>query len=520
MVGEVELAVSPGLWRRIRVWPSSTRVRWDGRSARKTFADDEWVRQYLRTSGQSDLVQQHLATVVRLHRENRYDRSTDDVEQLIGHTPQTVEQYVASHTRNCLPKSPAVGDFRSVVVSCQPLLVDAGGAHDVFPQRYLAAKTISAPIREIHRCAIAAWIDCVPGNPPGGIEVSDTMSEPTSAVEQVEPVTPDAIMQLGLAFWGSKTLLSAVEMRLFAVLSEAGPLDAEELREQLGLHPRGARDFFDALVALGMLERNAGRYSNTPATELFLDPAKPSYMGGILEMANARLYQFWGSLTEGLRTGKPQSEAKTGGDFFESLYADPERLAQFAGAMSGLSTATGQAIAAKFPWRDHASVIDIGCAEGAVPVAIAQAHEHLTGGGFDLPPIEPIFDAHVARAGLADRLNFTPGDFFADPLPSADVLIMGHILHDWDLDQKRMLLQKAYAALPDGGRADRVRSDHRRRPPHERFWTSDESEHADRGAVGFDYTGADCRAWMADAGFSDSYVEHLVGPDSMVVGIK
>ena len=65
----------------------------------------------------------------------------------------------------------------------------------------------------------------------------------------------------------------------------------------------GARDFFDALVALGMLERNAGRYSNTPATDLFLDPAKPSYMGGILEMANARLYPFWGSLTEGLRTG-------------------------------------------------------------------------------------------------------------------------------------------------------------------------------------------------------------------------
>jgi hypothetical protein len=161
--------------------------------------------------------------------------------------------------------------------------------------------------------------------------------EAASGVEQAEPVTPDAIMQLGLAFWGSKTLLSAVEMRLFAVLSNAGPLDAEQLRERLGLHPRGARDFFDALVALGMLERNAGRYSNTPATELFLDPAKPSYMGGLLEMANARLYPFWGSLTEGLRTGKPQSEAKTGGDFFASVYADPGRLAQFAGAMSGLS---------------------------------------------------------------------------------------------------------------------------------------------------------------------------------------
>jgi len=337
---------------------------------------------------------------------------------------------------------------------------------------------------------------------------------------ETEPVTPDAIMQLGTAFWGSKTLLTAVELRVFCALSEAGPLGVDDLRERLGLHPRSARDFFDALVALGMLERDdSGRYSNTPATDLFLDPAKPSYMGGILEMFNARLYGFWGSLTEALRTGEPQSEVKTGGDFFKTLYADPEKLAQFAAAMSGLSTATGQAIAAKFPWRDYGSVIDIGCAQGAVPVAIATAHEHLTGGGFDLPPIEPIFNANVARSGLADRLRFTGGNFFADPLPSADVLIMGHILHDWDLDQKRMLLGKAYAALPKGGALivyEAIIDDDRRENAFGLLMSLNMLIE-DRG---FDYTGADCRGWMADTGFCESYVEHLVGPDSMVVGIK
>ena len=163
-----------------------------------------------------------------------------------------------------------------------------------------------------------------------------------SAAEQADALTPDAIMQLGTAFWGSKTLLSAVELKLFGALSEAGPLDAEELRERLGLHPRSARDFFDALVALGMLARTNGRYSNTAQTDLFLDPAKPTYMGGFLEMSNARLYTFWGSLTEGLRTGQPQSEVKTGGDFFETLYADPEKLAEFTGAMSGLSLRDGR----------------------------------------------------------------------------------------------------------------------------------------------------------------------------------
>jgi SAM-dependent methyltransferase len=347
------------------------------------------------------------------------------------------------------------------------------------------------------------------------------MSGPTTAstAGQAGPLSPDGIMQLGFGFWGSKTLLSAVELKLFAVLSEAGSLDADELRDRLGLHPRSARDFFDALVALGMLDRADGRYSNTPETDLFLDPAKPTYMGGILEMLNARLYTFWGSLTEGLRTGQPQSEVKTGGEFFETLYADPEKLAQFTGAMTGLSRAAGDAIAAKFPWRDYGSVIDIGCAQGAVPVAIATAHNHLTGGGFDLPPVEPIFNAYVAQFGLADRLRFTPGDFFTDPLPSADVLIMGHILHDWELDQKRLLLQKAYDALPTGGALivyEAIIDDDRR---HNAFGLLMSLNMLIEG-LGFDFTGAACRGWMADVGFSKSYVEHLFGPDSMVVGIK
>src|SRR5262245_14654377 len=94
-----------------------------------------------------------------------------------------------------------------------------------------------------------------------------------AAADGSKAVTPDAIMQLGTAYWGSKTLLSAIELKLFALLSELGPLSADELRDRLGLHPRSARDFFDALVALGMLERDDGQYRNTPETDLFLDPA-------------------------------------------------------------------------------------------------------------------------------------------------------------------------------------------------------------------------------------------------------
>jgi SAM-dependent methyltransferase len=327
-------------------------------------------------------------------------------------------------------------------------------------------------------------------------------------------------MQLGMGFWGSKALLSAVELGVFSELADAGALDGEELRERLGLHQRSARDFFDALVALGMLDRENGRYANTPATDLFLDPAKPSYMGGILEMANARLYGFWGSLSEGLRTGEAQNEAKGGEDFFGELYADSARLAQFASAMTGVSGGTAQALASKFQWRDHTSVVDIGCAQGAVPVQIALAHEHISGGGFDLPPLAPIFDEYVAGFGLGERLSFTAGDFFADPLPEADVLVMGHILHDWDMDQKRVLLAKAYDALPDGGALivyEAMIDDERR---GNAFGLLMSLNMLIETPGGFDFTGADCCGWMKDAGFRETSVDHLVGPDSMVVGIK
>ena len=171
-----------------------------------------------------------------------------------------------------------------------------------------------------------------------------------------EHPTPEHILQVGLGFWASKTLLSAIEMEVFTELARH-PEDGEALRERLGLHERSARDFFDALVALGFLERRDGVYSNTPATELFLDKRKPSYVGGILEMANHRLYRFWGGLTEGLRTGRLQNEAKTGDlPFFEALYADPARLREFLAAMTGLSHGANLAIAARFPWADHATL--------------------------------------------------------------------------------------------------------------------------------------------------------------------
>lgn len=338
--------------------------------------------------------------------------------------------------------------------------------------------------------------------------------------EMNAPVTPDNIMQLGLGFWASKTLLSAVELGLFTELAR-GAMTAEQVRERFNLHPRALRDFLDALVSLRLLERDAeGLYGNTPDAEMFLDRAKPTYIGGMLEMANARLYPFWASLTEALQTGRPQNEAKSGGNFFEALYADPKRLEDFLSAMTGLSLGAGRAIAEKFPWSDYKTFIDVGAAQGGVPVQIALAHPHLTGGSFDIPATGPVFEKYVAQHGLSDRLCFYPGDFFKDKLPSADVLIMGHILHDWNMEEKRMLLKKAYDALPQGGALivfEALIDDERRENTIGLLMSLNMLIETPGG---FDYTGADCSGWMREAGFKQTRVEHLVGPDSMVIGIK
>lgn len=331
--------------------------------------------------------------------------------------------------------------------------------------------------------------------------------------------SPEKILGLGLSFWHSKALLSAVELGVFTVLAEQ-PADLATLTRRLGLHERSARDFLDALVALSLLERENGVYRNTTETDLFLDRAKPSYVGAILEMANARLFSSWNSLTEALKTGQRQSENKNEEDFFGALYADPERLRGFLAAMSGISAGPAQAIAEKFPWKDYESFVDVGVAQGMVPVTLARAHPHLSGGGFDLAPVRPIFEDFVAKNGLSDRLKFYAGDFFKDDLPKTDVIVMGHILHDWDLSQKRALLAKAFDALPKGGAVivyDAIIDDDRR---ENAFGLLMSLNMLIETPGGFDYTGTDCQGWMREAGFSHTRVEHLLGPDSMVIGVK
>jgi hypothetical protein len=298
-----------------------------------------------------------------------------------------------------------------------------------------------------------------------------------------------------------------------------------ELQTALRLHPRANPDFFDTLVALRFLDRDGdgpgSRYRNTTETAVFLDRHSPQFMGGFLEMANARLYRFWGDLAEALRTGSPQNEIKrTGAPMFAELYRNPERLEQFMDAMSGISAANFQAFAEKFDFSRYHTMCDVGGATGQLAMSVAARNPHLRCLSLDLPAVTPIAERKIAAAGLADRVVARSLDCFTEPLPKADVITMGMILHDWNLEKKMHLVRAAYDALPPGGAfvvVENLIDDARRKNA---FGLMMSLNMLIEFGDAFDFTGADFSEWCRAVGFRRMEVIPLAGPASAGVAYK
>lgn len=337
-------------------------------------------------------------------------------------------------------------------------------------------------------------------------------------------LTPVRIMEVGMAFWPARTLLTAIKLGVFTELGK-GAMTGAELRDAHGLHPRSTPDFFDTLVALRFLERDGdgetAKYRNNEETAMFLDRNSPAFMGGFLEMAHDRLYPFWGDLHEGLRTGKPQNETKHGGKgLFEELYSQPERLEQFMDAMAGISAGNFQAFAEKFDFSNYRTLTDVGGATGLLSMLVAKHNPNMTCTTTDLPAATEIAWRKIAEADLSDRVKVEPIDFFSDPIPSADVVTMGMILHDWNLEKKMMLIRKAYDALPEGGAfvvIEALIDDARR---ENAFGLMMSLNMIIEFGEAFDYTGADFDKWCKEVGFKRTEVLHLAGPASAGIAYK
>jgi len=335
---------------------------------------------------------------------------------------------------------------------------------------------------------------------------------------------PSRIMQISTSFFAAKTLLSAVELGLFTELAKT-PMTGQDIASALGLHRRAIPDFPDALVALGLLSREGdgpgALYKNTPETAAFLDRKSPDYVGGLLEMLNARIYRFWGDLTEALRTGKPQNEIKhSGAPMFDTLYEHPERFEQFLNAMAGASLRNFRKLTREFDFARFGTVSDIGGANGQLACLVARAHPHLRCLSFDLPKATDMARLRIEREGLTDRVAAVSGDFFSNPLPPADVITMGMILHDWNLARKKLLIQKAYEALPDGGAyivIEALIDDARRENAAGLLMSLNMLiEFGDA----FDFSGADFIGWCREAGFRRFEIIPLEGASSAAVAYK
>ena len=335
---------------------------------------------------------------------------------------------------------------------------------------------------------------------------------------------PSRIMDVGMGFWPSKVLLSAIELDLFTELGDTS-MAGKEIGERIGLHPRAIYDFLDGLVALRFLDRDgdgpAGRYRNSAEAAEFLDEKSPAYIGGFFKMCNARLYGFWGDLTEALRTGQPQNETKGGGNpMFAELYADPARLEQFLHAMAGVSLGSTHALAEQFDFTRYDTVCDVGGATGLQSMVLARRYPELHCTTYDLPVVAPIAEKAIAAAGLSERVTVASGDFFADPLPRADVIVMGQILHDWNLDRKMQLISAAYDAVPDGGAFIAVESliDDARR--ENVFGLMMSLNMLVEFGDAFDYTGSDFAGWCREIGFREVDILPLGGPTSAAIAYK
>ncbi|MEW2380539.1 methyltransferase [Micromonospora sp. NPDC047707] len=258
--------------------------------------------------------------------------------------------------------------------------------------------------------------------------------------------SPARLLRLGNAFCESQALLTAVELDLFRTLRDT-PATGAEIRDRLGLHGRGLDDFLNLLVALDLLYVEDGRYHNADDVDRFLTGRGPGDVTGFLRGAKANLYPVWNGLTETLRTGRPRTPAAD----FAGMLADPTGLRRYAHMMDGVLRPLIPRLVAAIDWTAYGSVLDVGGCRGSLVGQLVLAHPHLAGHVFDLPQLGPVCAEHMAELGTADRVRFHAGNFFADPLPPADVVVFGHILHNWRPWQREELVWAAYRAVRPGG---------------------------------------------------------------------
>lgn len=339
--------------------------------------------------------------------------------------------------------------------------------------------------------------------------------------------TPAAILQMGTGFWASKVLLTAVQFELFTQLAKQPNQSVKDIKSNLDLKctDRNAYDFLDCLAGLGFLNRegllDTATYSNTMDTDIFLDKAKPSYIGGLLEMQNEQGWTVWAKLDKGLKTGLIQHDVKDNGeDIFGFINSNPEMFKKFVDGMTGVQMGNFIALAQNFDFSNYKTLVDAGGSAGMLSVMVAKNNPHMNCTTFDLPALETMATETIEKFKMEEKVKIMNGDFFKDGLPKADIVTMGNILHDWDEDTKIKLMKTAYDALPKGGvfiAIEHVIDDERKQNV---FGLMMSLNMLIETCDGFNYTFDDFNKWAKKAGFSSTELMPLTGPASAAIAYK
>jgi hypothetical protein len=327
---------------------------------------------------------------------------------------------------------------------------------------------------------------------------------------------PLQVLALGTGFAEAKVVLAALELGLFAHLGD-GSATEQELRADLGIDARPAPAFLGVLVSLGLLSIEDGRYRNTSAARHYLIATSPTYVGGFLSRADSVLYPAWGNFSEALRTGRPQAHRRPGNPFDE-VTEIPAQLLGFLEMMDAMNGMVGRPLAKAFDWSSVRTFTDLGGARGNLSAALVRAHPHLRGTVFDLPAMKLAFERHVEQLNVAEQVSFVGGDFFSDPLPSSEVMIFGHVLHDWSDERCQQLVSKAYEALPAGGTLLLYDPMLTENPSRLHLTISLHMLLTTEG--GREYPTTDALRWFRTAGFADIESVQLGRLDTLVSGRK
>jgi len=330
----------------------------------------------------------------------------------------------------------------------------------------------------------------------------------TTAPTLTDPgVSPEPIMRLASGFMAAKHLFAASELGIFEALTNA-PATIEALAARTGLTVRAVRISADAMVALGLLDRDGDRYANGPVADHFLSGSTPADLRPLLRFWDQISYPTWECLAEALGSGPPR----------EVFDLDDAQQAVVSAGIEAALAGPSNALAHAVDWSAFSRLLDIGGGTGSWTIAVARSHPHLEATVLDLPVVADMARSRVVGAGLADRITVTAGDVMSGELPAGhDVFLVANLVHYWGPGDNIDLLRRIRAAAPEHARlllADFWTDPSHTRPLHAALMAGEFAVHLRDGDV---YSVDEIHGWLSGAGWR--FVEHapLAGPQSLVV---